>query len=60
MPWSAVQLNYSTDLQDFSEPARTFVVTGEANPIHRWFLLAALVLAVGETLLAGRAGRGRR
>jgi hypothetical protein len=60
LPWSTVPLHYSTDLQDFAEPARTFVASGEANPIHRWFLLGALVAAVGETLLAGRAGRGRR
>lgn len=59
LPWATVPLHYATDLQDFAEPAQQYVASGEANPIHRWFLLAALAAALGETLLAGRAGRSR-
>jgi len=60
LPWSTVRFLYNTDLQDFAEPAQTYVASGEANPIHRWLLFSALAVALSETLLAGRAGRLRR
>lgn len=59
LPWSGIRFAYATELQDFSEPTEAFVAAGDADPIHRWLLLAALAAAVGETWFAGRIGRRR-
>jgi hypothetical protein len=57
--WTGVRFVYANELQDFSDPAPTFVVAGESNPIHRWLLMTALAAALGESWLAGRIGRRR-
>ena len=57
--WTGVRFAYATELQDFSEPVETFVAAGDADPIHRWLLMAALGAAIGETWFAGRIGRRR-
>ena len=59
LPWSGVRFNYSTELQDFSEPGAVFVAAGDAAPIHRWLLMTALAAALGESWFAGRIGRRR-
>jgi hypothetical protein len=57
--WTGVRFVYANELQDFSDPAPTFVVVGDANPIHRWLLMTALAAALAESWLAGRIGRRR-
>jgi hypothetical protein len=57
--WTGVRFAYANELQDFSDPAPTFVVAGDADPIHRWLLMTALAAALTESWLAGRIGRRR-
>jgi hypothetical protein len=57
--WTGVRFAYANELQNFSDPAPTFVVAGEADPIHRWLLMTALAAALTESWLAGRIGRRR-